>query len=63
MVRRPDGSVVIVDYKFGRDMGAKEMAAYADQVKGYMNMWRMAGETAVEGYVWYVSLGKIQEVQ
>lgn len=63
VVRRPDGSVVIVDYKFGRDMGAKEMAVYADQVKGYMNMWRMAGETAVKGYVWYVSLGKIQEVQ
>ena len=63
VVRRPDGSVVIVDYKFGRDMGSKEMAVYADQVKGYMNMWRMAGETAVKGYVWYVSLGKIQEVQ
>lgn len=63
VVRRPDGSVVIVDYKFGRDMGAKEMDVYADQVKGYMNMWRMAGETAVKGYVWYVSLGKIQEVQ
>ena len=63
VVRRPDGSVVIVDYKFGQDMGAKETAAYADQVKGYMNMWRMAGETDVKGYVWYVSLGKIQEVQ
>lgn len=62
VVLRPDGTVVIVDYKFGEDRSKAE--EYKDQVKGYMNMWREAHKAqAVKGYVWYVRLGEIVEVE
>jgi len=60
-LRRPDrvmirgGKVVVVDYKFGR----KENNYYARQVKGYIDLIRRMGYTDVEGYIWYVELGKV----
>ena len=60
-LRRPDrvmireGRVVIVDYKFGR----KENKYYGRQVEGYMNLIRQMGYQNVEGYIWYVEMGKV----
>ncbi len=63
-VRRPDrvmlkdGRAVVVDYKFGR----KTDNAHNRQLKNYMELLRGMGCTQVEGYIWYVSLDKIEPV-
>jgi ATP-dependent helicase/nuclease subunit A len=62
--RRPDrvmikgGEVVVVDYKFGD----QAHPGYAGQVRRYMKELKNMGYDIVRGYVWYVILGKIDEV-
>ena len=65
-VRRPDrvmiksGRAVVVDYKFGENVSAK----YCKQVKEYMELLRdMELYHTVEGYVWYISLGRVVKVE
>ncbi|MCD8185405.1 MAG: UvrD-helicase domain-containing protein, partial [Rikenellaceae bacterium] len=59
--RRPDRvmirqeRVVVVDYKFG----GRENNAYARQVQEYVDLIRQMGYTEVQGYIWYVELGKV----
>ncbi len=50
VVIRPDGGVVVIDYKFGR-----RDDAYIRQVQSYMELFRKMGYEKLEGYVWYVS--------
>ena len=62
--RRPDRVMlagrraVVVDYKFG----TKDPASYRQQISRYMALLRGMGYTRVEGYLWYVRLGKIEKV-
>ena len=63
--RRPDrvmigdGRVVAVDYKFGeRDAGR-----YRSQMREYLRLLGEMGYEGVEGYLWYVKLGKIEKVE
>lgn len=65
-LRRPDRvmidgrHVIVVDYKFG-EIVDKE---HAEQVEAYMElMQKMNAYDSIEGYVWYVSLGKIVSVK
>ncbi len=51
-----EGKAIIIDYKFG-----KEVAKYADQVKGYMKLLSDIGYTDVSGYIWYCKLNKVEE--
>ena len=63
--RRPDrvmikqGRAVVVDFKFGEN----ESPRYCHQVEEYM---RLLGEMelydTIEGYVWYISLGRVVKV-
>lgn len=46
----PDGRVVIVDYKFG-----KERESYKWQVRNYGKLLRGMGYKRVEGYLWYIN--------
>ena len=61
---RPDRVVgigdrmIVVDYKFGRI----ERKGYARQVKQYMQQLSAMGHPHVEGYLWYVELGKIVRI-
>jgi ATP-dependent exoDNAse (exonuclease V) beta subunit len=63
-VRRPDrvmtngNRAVVIDYKFGRRIAPQ----HAKQLTGYMELLRSMGYTAVEGYLWYVSLDKIEKI-
>lgn len=64
-VRRPDrvvwlpnGSVHVIDYKFG----ALHPAAYRRQVSRYVDLLRRAGHTDVHGYLWYPLEGEITEI-
>jgi ATP-dependent exoDNAse (exonuclease V) beta subunit len=53
----PDG-VRVIDFKFGK--GEKE--SYHRQVRQYMELLKEMGYPRVEGYLWYVSLGKIIQI-
>lgn len=61
--KRPDrvmiknDKVVVVDFKFG-----KKRDAYQDQVREYMNLLSEMGYTHIEGYLWYVFMNEIEEV-
>ncbi|MEG1644525.1 MAG: UvrD-helicase domain-containing protein [Alistipes sp.] len=64
-VRRPDrvmiqGSrAVVVDYKFGE----KDQDSYRKQILEYMRLLRQIGYTTVEGWLWYVKLGRTEQVR
>ena len=57
---RPDRVVVngdkvtVVDYKFGA-----ESSKYIKQVESYISLLKRMGYFNVNGYIWYVSLGKV----
>lgn len=53
-----DGKVSVIDYKFGQS----EEIKYIRQVRFYCKTLREMGYLQVEGYVWYVKLGKIISV-
>lgn len=61
---RPDrvmsrgGEAVVVDYKFG----LSENPGYKKQVARYMSLLSEMGYESVKGYVWYVHLGRVEEV-
>lgn len=63
-VYRPDrvmaknGSITVVDYKFGE----REEEEHKAQVAGYMSLLRSMGYAQVEGYLWYVALGKTVKI-
>ncbi len=56
MVRR--GQAVVVDYKFG----ARELPAHRTQIEQYKQLLLQMGYRQVEGYLWYVSEGRVVEV-
>ena len=49
VVLHPDGTVDIIDYKFG-----EPNPAYVRQVQRYMNLYRQMGHEKVAGYLWYL---------
>ena len=51
---KPDGTAIIVDFKFGRDR-----EEYLHQVREYMDLLRKMGYAKVEGHIWYVYTNKI----
>jgi superfamily I DNA/RNA helicase len=51
--------VQVVDYKFGE----KELDEHHAQVRNYMTQLTHMGYSKVEGYLWYVNLGKITDVE
>ena len=62
--KRPDRvmtrgtEAVVVDYKFG-----EESNAYHRQIAEYIEILRQMGYTSVKGYIWYVSTGKIVQIE
>ena len=57
VVDMPDGSIAVIDYKFGA-----ERNSYFRQVAGYVRLYRDMGYPSVRGYVWYVPEDKVVEV-
>lgn len=58
VVRRPDGSILVIDYKFG-----EPLPSYRRQVRRYMDLLRAMGEKDVRGYLWYVREDKVETVE
>ena len=57
----PDGSVEIVDYKFGH-YDERHLDGYKKQVAGYVDLLRRVGYDRVTGYLWYPLTGEIKRV-
>ena len=63
-IARPDrivltnGTAQVIDYKFGEFESEK----YRQQVLRYMDYLRQMGYTSVKGFLWYVTLNKVEEV-
>ena len=53
---KPDGTAIIVDFKFGRDR-----EEYLHQVREYMDLLHKMGYPRVEGHIWYVYTNKITD--
>ena len=53
-----DNEVIVVDYKFGN----VERASYKRQVNTYTSLIEKMGYDRVSGFIWYVSLGKLERV-
>lgn len=53
-----EGKIYVVDYKFGQS----EENKYLKQVRYYCKALRDMGHPRVEGYIWYVKLGKIVQI-
>ncbi len=51
--------VVIVDYKFGDNI----IKAHGTQISDYLDLLRQMGYPHPKGYLWYVKLGRIIEVE
>ena len=49
---------VVVDYKFGE----QDTGRYRKQIREYVNLLRKMGYTHVEGYLWFVRLGRTERV-
>lgn len=55
---RPDGSTVVVDYKFTSETRRKHFA----QVRNYLSLLGRLGHKDVCGYLWYPLLGVVKKV-
>lgn len=53
----PDGSVLIIDFKFGEDR-----ARYHTQVERYMELYRRMGYGTVKGCLWFVDTDEVSEI-
>ncbi len=58
VIQRPDGTWVVIDYKFGE----KNLERHTGQVAGYMRRLASMGKKPIQGYLWYVALDEIIEV-
>lgn len=62
--RRPDrvmtkgNKATVIDYKFGEEHSER----YARQLREYMQLLHRIGYVEVDGYIWYVRLGRIEKV-
>lgn len=60
IVIAPDGSVTVIDYKFGESgSDSKSHSRYVKQIKRYVKLLNNSGFADVKGFVWYVTSGEI----
>ncbi len=52
----PDGSVVVIDYKF-----ARPKLEYKAQVRRYAELWRRMGRENVSAFLWYVYPDRVEQ--
>jgi ATP-dependent helicase/nuclease subunit A len=64
-ILRPDrimisgSDAIVVDYKWGE----RKQDKYQTQVRRYAAFLRMSGFKKVEGFIWYINLGEVEEVK
>jgi len=61
-VRRPNGDIIVIDYKFGSKHDEKTIAENKEQVEKYRQLLSQMGMNNVSCYVWYLRHNEIVEV-
>lgn len=62
IISRPDGEMIVVDYKFGFKTDDKTINAHKTKVAQYVTLLKQMGYEKVKGYIWYVRSNKIVNV-
>lgn len=62
IVKRPDGEIIVVDYKFGSKTDKATIARHSSQVRQYINLLAQFGYDNIKGYIWYAQENKIVTV-
>ena len=62
IVRATDGSIYVIDYKFGDTPGEKQQATYKRQVQTYCRFLSDLWHAPVEGYLLYAKAFKVEKV-
>jgi len=62
IIKRKNGEVIVIDYKFGYRHNNSSMSIHKDQVREYIKLLKQIGETSVMGYVWYTRSGIVVDV-
>lgn len=63
IVKRSNGEMLIIDYKFGKNHSPKTIDMHTQQVREYLHLMTQLGENNLKGYVWYAYSGKIIAVE
>ena len=62
IVKRPDGEIIVVDYKFGSKTDKATIARHSSQVRQYINLLTLLDYDNIKGYIWYAQENKIVTV-
>ncbi len=62
IVVRPDGTTIVIDYKFGASHSKEQLGRYERQVQDYMRLLQLAGHSTVVGYLWLVASDQVVPV-
>lgn len=62
IVVRPDGTTIVVDYKFGASHNPAQVRAHKRQVQQYARLLAQAGHNKVVGYLWYADSDRVVQV-
>lgn len=63
IIRRPDGEIIVVDYKFGFKTDDVTIKAHKNKVAEYMTLLKQLGYSKITGYIWYLRTNKIVTVE
>lgn len=63
IIRRPDGEIIVVDYKFGFKTDDTTIQAHKNKVAEYMTLLQQLGYSKITGYIWYLRTNKIVTVE
>lgn len=63
IVQRPDGSIVVVDYKFVNRPTDQQQEEFHRQVSGYVTLLMRMGFSNVSGAIWYPKSHRIMDVK
>ena len=63
IVRRPNGEIIVVDYKFGFKTDDDTIKTHKNKVAEYMTLLNQLGHTKITGYIWYLRPNKIVTVE
>ena len=63
IIRRPDGEIIVVDYKFGFKTDDATIKEHQNKVSTYMTLLNQLGNHHITGYIWYLRTNKIVKVE
>ncbi len=59
IIRRPNGEIMVIDYKFGFKTDEDTINAHKTKVKEYISLLNCLGYKNISGYIWYLRSNKV----